>query len=72
MEFNREKAIEALIDADKDYILNGDGGGLEWLSAILENGHTGYTMQTDTELTQECKERDLPLDHYMVATTTGA
>ena len=65
MEFNREKAIQALVDNDKDFILNGDGGGLEWLQSILENGHTGYTDQSDTELFQECRARDLPTEQFM-------
>lgn len=66
MEFNREKAIQALVDNDKDYILNGDGGGLEWLGTILESGHTGYTDQTDTQLFQECVAREVPIDQFMV------
>lgn len=64
VKFDREKAIQALVDNDKDFILNGDGGGLEWLGTILESGHTGYTDQTDIQLHQECKARDLPVNQY--------
>lgn len=62
--FNRGKAIESLLDNDRDYILNGDGGGLEWIEWVLRSGFTGYDNFTDDELVQECLERDLPDSHY--------
>lgn len=69
--FNREGAIEALVDNDKDYILNGDGGGIEWLENRLELGHTGYRHQLDHELLQDCMERDIPEDRYWTSTNNG-
>lgn len=69
--FNREGAIEALIDNDKDYVLNGDGAGLEWLASILETGHTGYRHQLDYDLLQECLERDIPDERYWTTTNNG-
>lgn len=64
--FNREGAIEALVDNDKDYILNGDGGGLEFLHNMLDEGHTGYRHELDHILLQRCIERDIPDHRYWI------
>ena len=62
--FNREKAIESLLDNDRDYVLNSDGCGLEWLEMLLRTGFDGYQNYTDHELVQECLERDMPESYY--------
>jgi hypothetical protein len=61
--FNRERAIEALVDNDRDFIFNQDAG-LEWVESILRRGFTGYNDQSDPELHQECLERDIPEFEY--------
>ena len=61
--FNRQKAIESLIDSDVEYVLN-TGSGLEWLQSTLRHGFQGYDNYTDHELVQECLERDLPDSYY--------
>lgn len=68
--FNREGAIDALVDSDKDYILNNDGG-LEWLESILKGGHTGYQQLFDAQLVQECMERNIPDSKYWTTTNNG-
>jgi hypothetical protein len=58
--FDREKAIEALIDDDFDAIV----GCRSWdyLYDILYHGHLGYDHMTDNELVDECAERDIPYE----------
>lgn len=62
--FNRDRAIDALLDNDRDYIVNGDGGGLEWIESVLRGGFTGYDNMSDPELHQECLERDIPESYF--------
>lgn len=62
--FNRGKAIDSLLDNDRDYILYGDGGGLEWIDWVLRAGFKGYDNMSDPELHQECLERDIPESYY--------
>jgi hypothetical protein len=61
--FNRQKAIESLIDSDVDYVLN-TGSGLEWLQSTLRYGFQGYDTFTDDELVMECLNRDMPDSMY--------
>lgn len=61
--FNREKAIDALVSNDLDYVEN-TGSGREWLESILLRGFVGYEHQSDDRLYQECLERDIPESFY--------
>lgn len=55
--FDREEAVDYLTESDFQYIINGDGMGLELLRTYLEDGFTGYGNFTDEELKAEIKER---------------
>lgn len=55
--FDREKAIDTLINDDIDSILNNHY--LDAINFILESGFKGYRNMTDEELIQELKERDI-------------
>lgn len=66
--FNREGAIEALVRSDMDYILQGDGGGLELLESVLKYGTKGYDAELDTVLCTECMQRDIPESEYLTET----
>lgn len=65
MKFNREKAINALLDDDintiTECISNRD---FEYLSNILEFGIKGWRDLTDIELHAEALERDIHEDLY--------
>jgi hypothetical protein len=55
--FDREEAIDYLTESDFQYIINGDGMGLELLRTYLEDGFKGYGNFEDEELIAEVKER---------------
>lgn len=55
--FDREEAIDYLTESDFQYIINGDGMGLELLRTYLEDGFKGYSNFEDEELVAEVKER---------------
>ena len=55
--FDREEAIDYLVENDFQYIMDGDGCGLELLRTYLEDGFKGYGNFTDEELVAEVKER---------------
>ena len=55
--FDREKAIEALIDDDFDAIIK--CGSYDYLCDILRTGHIGYDHLTDNQLVDECEERGI-------------
>lgn len=55
--FDREEAIDYLTESDFQYIINGDGMGLELLRTYLEDGFTGYGNFSDEELVAEVTER---------------
>ncbi len=61
--FNREKAIESLVDNDFDCIEN-TANGPEFLYSILRHGFQGYDTFTDDELVMECLNRDMPDSMY--------
>ncbi len=61
--FNRQKAIQSIIDSDLDYVQN-TGSGAEWLRALLNDGFEGYDNFTDHELVMECLNRDMPDSMY--------
>ena len=54
--FDRDKAIETLINDDIDSFNNGFEHGL---AEILYSGFKGYQNYTDEELMQELTERDI-------------
>lgn len=56
--FVREAAVDYLVESDFQYIINGDGMGLELLRGYLEDGFKGYGNFTDEELQAEVKERE--------------
>lgn len=56
--FDREEAIDYLTESDFQYIINGDGMGLELLRTYLEDGFKGYANFEDEELMAEVKERN--------------
>jgi hypothetical protein len=55
--FNRDDAIECLINDDIDSIVN--GGYCDTLLMLLAEGFKGYNNFTDDELAQELNERDI-------------
>ena len=59
--FNREKAIQELVDNDIDSIMRdaNECGDLSVLAFILEEGFKGYNNYTNNALLQELRERDL-------------
>ena len=56
--FNRERAIEELVDNDFDTVMNSDYG-VELLRSILDSGFKGYRGMTDDELMMELEQRDI-------------
>jgi hypothetical protein len=54
--FNREKAIEALINNDYDDIM--EGMIPNYLIHILTNGFEGYKNLTDEQLNKELMDRE--------------
>jgi hypothetical protein len=54
--FDRDKAIDELINNDMNTIQNDDGW---YLSSLLRSGFRGYEFMTDNELIQELTERDI-------------
>ena len=56
--FNRERAIEELVDNDFDTVMNSDYG-VELLRSILDSGFKGYRGMTDDELMLELEQRDI-------------
>jgi hypothetical protein len=56
--FNRERAIEELVDNDFDTVMNSDYG-VELLRSILDSGFKGYRAMTDDELMLELEQRDI-------------
>jgi hypothetical protein len=55
--FNRDKAVQCLIDDDYNTIMSGDAN--DYLINLLTFGHKGYNDFTDDELMQELTERDI-------------
>jgi hypothetical protein len=55
--FNRDDAIECLINDDIDSIVN--GGYCDGMLMLLAEGFKGYNNFTDDELAQELNERDI-------------
>jgi hypothetical protein len=58
MSFNREKAIQELVDNDFDTVMNTDYG-VELLRSILDSGFKGYRDMSDEELMMELDQRDI-------------
>jgi hypothetical protein len=56
--YNREKAIETLVDNDFDTVMNSDYGP-ELLRSILDSGFKGYRAMSDEELMMELEQRDI-------------
>jgi hypothetical protein len=56
--FNREKAIQELVDNDFDTVMNSDYG-VELLRSILDSGFKGYRAMSDEELIMELEQRDI-------------
>jgi hypothetical protein len=59
--FNRELAIEKLVDNDFDTVMNSDYG-VELLRSILDSGFKGYRAMSDNELIMELDQRDISPD----------
>ena len=57
--FERDKAIECLINDDIDSFTN--GGYTDSIWYILAEGFKGYNNFTDEELMQELQERDISI-----------
>jgi hypothetical protein len=57
--WNRDKAIECLINDDIDSFIN--GGYTDSIWYILAEGFKGYNHFTDEELMQELQERDISI-----------
>ena len=55
-EFNREKAIDTLVDNDMTDIEN---GSWDFLELILLDGWTGYQEMSDEQLLEELENRGL-------------
>ena len=55
--WDREKAIDTLIEDDIDSIMNSHY--IDTLNFILESGFKGYRNFSDDELMQELQERDI-------------
>ena len=58
--FDREQAIQKLVNLDYEYIMSGDGG--EILDSYLMFGFKGYYEFTDEELMAEVDQRGVFLD----------
>ena len=56
--FDRELAIQELVDNDFDTVMNSDYG-VELLRSILNSGFKGYRDMTDEELIMELEQRDI-------------
>ena len=56
--FDRDTAIDELINNDMNTITSDDGW---YLSSILRGGFKGYEYYTDEELMQELIERDMEM-----------
>jgi hypothetical protein len=56
--FNRERAIQELVDNDFDTIFNSDYG-VELVRSILDSGFKGYRDMSDEELMMELEQRDI-------------
>ena len=59
--FDREKAIQELVDNDIDSIIQSynEMGDLSVLAYMLDMGFRGYRNYTDEKLIQELQERDI-------------
>ena len=59
--WNREKAIQELVDNDIDSIIRdyNEMNDASVLAYILEEGFKGYINYTDEKLMQELEERDI-------------
>ena len=57
--FDREKAIQELIDNDFSDIFNLGQEEGAMLESILRNGFKGYAEMTDEELISELEQRDI-------------
>ena len=56
--FDRELAIQELVDNDFDTVMNSDYG-VELLRSILDSGFKGYRSMSDEELIMELEQRDI-------------
>lgn len=56
--FDRERAIQELVDNDFDTIMNSDYG-VELLRSVLDSGFKGYRAMADEELMMELEQRDI-------------
>ena len=56
--FNRELAIQELVDNDFDTVMNSDYG-VELLRSMLDSGFKGYRGMSDDELIMELEQRDI-------------
>ena len=61
MAFDRELAIQELVDNDIDSMLKdyNEMGDCSTLAFILDEGFVGYRSYTDEQLMQELEERDI-------------
>jgi hypothetical protein len=55
--YNRERAIQELVNSDFEYIMSGDAA--EILNSYLTYGFKGYFEFTDEELISELEQRDI-------------
>ena len=62
--FNREKAVEVLIDDDFTTIMDLGDVGMDHLEMILRNGHRGYESMAAFELVDELNRRAIDLDQF--------
>lgn len=65
--FNREKAVEALIDDDFTTIIDGGDLGYDYLESLLRNGHKGYESLQVFELVDLLNERGYDLEEFFGA-----
>ena len=56
--FDRELAIQELVDNDFDTVMNSDYG-VELLRSMLDSGFKGYRAMSDEELIMELEQRDI-------------
>ena len=61
--FDRQKAIQELVDNDFSDIFNLGQSAGEMLESILLNGFKGYDNFTDEELIRELNERLIAQEH---------
>ena len=62
--FNRNLAVDALVDFYIDSISSTNEGEFGFIRDILVNGFSGYDTWEDLELIEECLQRNIPDDYY--------